>query len=66
MARSKLRDMLPVWPASTLGQRVEDARMLLNVHGFLRESENMRISAKIQKRWDDEYAELSKPQRGNR
>jgi hypothetical protein len=43
----KLSDPIPAWPASTLAQRLEDARVLLSVHRFLRESENKRIKAAI-------------------
>jgi hypothetical protein len=50
----KLSDPIPAWPASTLAQRLEDARVLLSVHRFLRESENKRIKAAIGKRWETE------------
>jgi hypothetical protein len=49
-----LSDSIPAWPASTLAQRLEDARVLLSVHRFLRESENTRIKATIKKRWNVE------------
>lgn len=56
----KLADPIPAWPASTLAQRLEDARVLLSVHRFLRESENTRIKASIKKRWEAEAPSQSK------
>jgi hypothetical protein len=60
---ARLQDSIPAWPAATLAQRLEDARVLLSVHRFLRESENARIRASLKKRWEAEAsATLKVPQ----
>ena len=35
------------WPVSTVAQRLEDCRLMLSIHGYLRPSESDRIQRKI-------------------
>ena len=45
--RAHLVQRIPQWDASILVQRLEDSRVLLLVHGYLRESESNRIKNKL-------------------
>jgi hypothetical protein len=46
--RAALLRRIPEWPATITVQRLEDCRMLLSLHGYLRESESTRIKRKLQ------------------
>jgi hypothetical protein len=50
----KLRDTVALLPKSTLAERLEYARMVLKIHGFLRPAESARIKTKIHAQWDEE------------
>ncbi len=49
-----LQNPAAAWPTTNLAQRLEDCRLLLSVHGFLRPLESDRIQAAIQKRWKEQ------------
>ena len=54
MTKLTLRAKPAVWKQRTLAQRFEDCRILLHIHGYLRDSESNRIKAKLAAQWDKE------------
>ena len=46
-----LRTKPQIWRQSTLAQRLEDCRILLHIHGYLRDGESDRIKAKLAREW---------------
>lgn len=54
-----LRTLLPGWKRSTLAQRLEDSRVLLNIHGYIRPVENERIKRRILREWAVEPKRLA-------
>jgi len=49
-----LLQTLDAWERGSLGQRLEDSRMLLKIHGYISESESWRIKCKLYKDWQVE------------
>ena len=43
-------EKMPAWGSETVAQRLDHCRAMLNIHGFLSEAENDRVSARIE-RW---------------
>lgn len=52
MGESKLLTELSAQPRAILAQRLEDARLLLRLHGYLRDSESDRIRNKLDADWE--------------
>jgi hypothetical protein len=50
--RAALLRVIPAWETTILVQRLEDCRVLLSIHGYLRESESQRIKWKLQDDFD--------------
>jgi hypothetical protein len=46
-----LTKLLPSVKRETLAQRIEDARLLLSIYGFLRPSESSRIRKQLEREW---------------
>lgn len=56
-----MADLTKVRDGVTLAQRITDARILLHVHGYLRDSESDRIRDKVAKDWAAQTAASSAP-----
>lgn len=47
-----LRKPIPAWKRETLAARLEHSRILLLIHGYLRDSESERIKQRIHRDWE--------------
>ena len=45
----KANEKIPAWEETICAERVDECRMMLHIHGFLSESENDRVNARIEK-----------------
>jgi len=54
MTTKKLHGRSKVWKPTTLAMRLSDCVTMLNVHGYLRDSEKERIRVKILRDWQAE------------
>jgi len=51
---NELSKKIVAWESCTLAQRLEDARLLLHLKGYLRDSENDRIKKTLYLDWEKE------------
>ena len=45
----KATDKSPVWKSQLAAKRVDQCRAMLHIHGFLSDSEDARVNARIEK-----------------
>ncbi len=48
---SDLTRPMPPWPSCPLGERLQHARVLLKIYGYLRDTEDQRIKARLEQEW---------------